>query len=247
MSGRGRVVDGPVAGALAAVAGWLVEPAAVDEPSPEQRTWAQLGERPLVAVVGLARRCGTTTVARALGAELAARDPGGACAVTSSASGRMLPLGLPAGARLARTLAPLAGGRVRSCGRLCLVEGADRAALVEAVRHLAPLVMDVEHSSEAPVAAALAGTVILCGSAGVEEALAPVVAASLGRVGPDPVVVLNRAGPGAAWETADIELPDSRMGAQLALAGREPRGDLGRAVAELADIVERGLDHRPRG
>ena len=31
------------------------------------------------------------------------------------------------------------------------------------------------------------------------------------------------------------------MGAQLALGGREPRGALGRAVAELADLCERSV------
>jgi hypothetical protein len=35
-----------------------------------------------------------------------------------------------------------------------------------------------------------------------------------------------------------LRLPESRMGAQLALGGREPRGELGRAIAELADLCE---------
>ncbi|MDQ4048876.1 MAG: hypothetical protein M3131_05775, partial [Actinomycetota bacterium] len=63
---------------------------------------------------------------------------------------------------------------------------------------------------------------------------------SLARVGPAPLAVLNRAGREAErWEgRAEAELPDSRIGAQLALAGREPRGQLGRAVAELADRCE---------
>jgi len=51
---------------------------------------------------------------------------------------------------------------------------------------------------------------------------------------------LNRAVRDAErWEgRAAAELPESRMGAQLALAGREPRGRLGRAVAELAHRCE---------
>ncbi len=65
---------------------------------------------------------------------------------------------------------------------------------------------------------------------------------SLRRVGPEPITVLNRAlGDDGPWTgRAGVELPESRMGAQLALAGREPRGDLGRALAELADRVEDG-------
>jgi hypothetical protein len=53
-------------------------------------------------------------------------------------------------------------------------------------------------------------------------------------------VVLNRcADPSAAWTAAATHvLPDARMGAQLALGGREPRGDLGRAIALLADRCE---------
>ena len=66
------------------------------------------------------------------------------------------------------------------------------------------------------------------------------LAESLARRGPEPLPVLNRAGRDARrWEgRAEAELPESRMGAQLALAGREPRGRLGRAVAELANRCE---------
>ena len=49
--------------------------------------------RPVVAVFGLGEGCGATTVARALGAELAARDPAGACAVSSPSRSGALPLG----------------------------------------------------------------------------------------------------------------------------------------------------------
>jgi hypothetical protein len=41
----------------------------------------------------------------------------------------------------------------------------------------------------------------------------------------------------AAWLRLGVHLmPESRMGAQLAAGGREARGELGRAVAELADL-----------
>jgi hypothetical protein len=54
--------------ALAQLGAWLLEPL------PERTAAAPPVERPLVAVVGLAPGCGTTTVARALAARLAARD-----------------------------------------------------------------------------------------------------------------------------------------------------------------------------
>jgi len=226
------------AAALASAVDWLIEP---EEPAavrgPRAVVLDRLEERPVVAVVGLRPRCGTTTVARALAAELAVRDPGGAAAVTSAAHGGGVALGLPAAGRLARTLAPVSGGMPKACGRLCLVPGADRAQLAGATRYLAPLVLDVDEPAEAPAAAALAGAVVVVGGPEVEPALALVVAESLERVGPAPVIVSNRAGQERErWgEVAAIALPEARMGARLVLAGREPRGELGRAVGELAD------------
>ena len=192
----------------------------------------------MVAVVGVRPRCGTTVVARALAAELGARDPGGVAAVTAATvGGAAMQLGLPAAARLARTLAPVSGGLSRASGRLCLVPGADRVQLAGATRYLAPLVLDVDDPAEASAAAALAAAVVLVGAQEAEPALATVVAESLERVGPAPVVVLNRANGGdERWVAMDaVQLPDARLGARLALAGREPPGELGRAVADLAD------------
>jgi hypothetical protein len=73
----------------------------------------------------------------------------------------------------------------------------------------------------------------------------------LNRAPPDEAVA-QRAGsapdaaqpavPGSDRKPADrsspvtLPLPESRMGAQLALGGREPRGELGRAIAELANL-----------
>jgi hypothetical protein len=54
-------------------------------------------------------------------------------------------------------------------------------------------------------------------------------------VAPAPIVVLNRAPHDQAGAFA---LPNSAVGARLALAGREARGELGRAIAELADLIE---------
>lgn len=228
-----------LASALGAAAGWLIEPADPAGPPEAARCRAPLEARPVVAVVGLSARCGATTVARAVGAELAARDPGGACVVTATGRGGSLPLGLPGAARLARRLGPLVGpgAGARAHGRLCLVEAADRAALMGALRYLAPLVLDVEDAADASAAAVLSDHVLLVGSPSTEPSLADVVAASLRRVGPDPLPVLNRSGRDAErWDgRTAARLPESRMGAQLALGGREPRGGLGRAIADLVD------------
>ena len=228
-----------VASALSAAADWLVEPADLATTSEPHGT--SLTERPVVAVVGLAPRSGATTVARALGVELAARDPAGACAVTAGWGGGSVPLGLPASGRLARKLGAVAGARTKTCGRLCLVDCPDRAALAGALLYLAPLVLDVAEPGEASSAAALADEVVLVGTPPLEPALAAVMSESLTRVGPEPQILLNRAldddGP---WSgRASLELPESRLGAQLALAGREPRGELGRAVSALADRARR--------
>ena len=227
-----------LSGALAAAADWLVAPA---EPTGAESGPAALEARSVVAVLGLSPRCGATTVARALGAELALRDPAGACAVTASVPTGALSLGFPAATRLARTLSPLAGARARPWGRLCLVDGPDREALAAAARYVAPLVIDVDQSAEASVAAALADHVVLVAGPGTEPALAAVMSASLGSVGPAPLTVLNRAGRDRGrWAgRADVELPESRPGARLALAGREPRGAFGRAVAELVQACQK--------
>jgi hypothetical protein len=227
------VRQGLLAAALARVEEFLLEPAEpgrdLDPPPPSVR-------RPVVAVFGLARRCGTTTVARALAAELAARD-GGAAAVSSPVSAAGIPLASPAAARLAKAMAEVPHARTRAVGRLCLVDGPSPVELADAARLQAPLVLDAGSDEVGGAAAAVADHVVLVGAPSVEPALAVVVAGCLARVGPNPLVVLNRSDAGGDWEgRAAIELPESRMGAQLALGGREPRGALGHAVADLADL-----------
>lgn len=232
-----------VAGALSAAAGWLVEPEPVVDERPLHLAPAQTeagGEveaRGVVAVVALGPRCGATVLARALGAELARRDANGACAVTVGAGGGGRALGHPAAGRLARTLAPIAPGRVRASGRLCLVDCADHPALAGATLYVAPLVLDGCDPFDPRTTAALADDVVIVGGPAVEPALASAVAAALGAPGRRPLVVANRiAGREQAWaERADLVLPETRVGAALALAGREVRGDLGRTVSELAD------------
>jgi hypothetical protein len=198
-----------------------------------------------VAVIGLARRCGATVVARALACELARRDGAGASAVTADAASGGMVLGLPAAGRLARVLAPAGVGRLRPCGRLCLVETADRPGLAGATLYLAPLVLDDCDPREAALTAAIADHLVIVGGRGVEPALATALAASLApHAAGRPVIVANRVqDPDDPWaERADVLLPESRLGAQLALAGREPRGVLGRAVRDLADRLESSCD-----
>jgi hypothetical protein len=229
---------GLLAAVLARAEAWLLEP--VEEAAHEVQPMVRA--RPVVAVFGLGEKCGATTVARALGAELATRDPEGACAVSASRRSASLPLGTAAAGRLARMLG-IQGRWAQPSGRLCLVDSGDPNRLAEAVRYAAPLVLDAGSSAVGGAPAALADHLLLVASPKVEPALASVARASLAEVGPDPLVVLNRASrPGAFEGRADLLIPDSRMGAQLAQAGREPRGQLGRAIADLADRCE-----EPRG
>jgi hypothetical protein len=230
------------AGLLSAVADFLVEPLEPSAPSgaDTELGWTRMA-RPVVAVAGLSPRCGITTVARALAAELALRDEGGAAIVSAEAvSGGGIPLGTPATGRLGRAVQRSLPTQTRAVGRICLTAaGADHATLVDAARDLAPLVLDVADPTQTSVAASLVDAVVLVGGPGTEPSLGVVLAESLRRVGPEPVVVLNRdRDADECWEgRCALRLPDARMGAQLALAGREARGELGRAVARLADLV----------
>jgi hypothetical protein len=230
------------AGLLAAVADFLVEPAQPAAPVAAHADHGSVGlGHVVVAVAGLGPRCGTTTVARALAAELALRARDGAAIVSADAvSGGGVPLGTPAAGRLGRAVQRSLPCQTRAVGRLCLTDaGPDRARLVDAAHGLAPLVLDVGDPAGTAVAASLADAVVLVADPTCEPSLAAVLAESLRRVGPEPVVVLARDRDGdARWEDrCALRLPESRMGAQLALAGREARGDLGRAVAELADAL----------
>lgn len=226
-------------GLLAAVAELFVEPAApASAAAVRDESWTG-SWRLVVAVAGLAPGAGTTTVARALAAELALRDPDGAAIVSAAAvAGGGIPLGTPAAGRLARAVQRSLPSQTRAVGRLCLTAaGSDQARLVEVGRELAPVVLDVSDPGQSAAAASLADAVVLVGVPACEPALGAVVAESLVRVGPEPIVVLNRdRDREPRWDRRCVErLPDSRLGAQLALAGREARGELGGAVAALAD------------
>ena len=234
--------NGILSAALAAARDFLLDPV---EPAETIHTAAP-GTRPVVSVFGLARGCGSTVVSRALAAELALRDEGGASVVTCEARASAIPLATHEASRLARALDEIPG-RPRAVGRLCLVAEAEPAALAEAVRGLSPLVIDAGATLLGGVPACVADRTVLVTTPAMEPALARVAAECVARVGPEPILVVNRAGEGGAqpgWATAGesaqrpLLLPESRMGAHLALGGREPRGELGRAIAALADRCE---------
>lgn len=245
---------GFLSAALSTAGAWLIEPAEATEPAAETAPRTPTAARAVIAVFGLARGCGATVVARGLAAELAARDASGTAAVACDAGTTGIPLATQAASRLAGALEDVPGARTRAVGRLCLVEGADHCALADSSRYLAPLVLDVGSASIGGAPAAIADRSVLVASPAVEPALARVAASCLARVGATATVVLNRARPVEGTGVEDdpeldgdagrhappgfLPLPDSRLGAQLALGGREARGELGRAIAGLADWCE---------
>jgi hypothetical protein len=248
--GRASRAQGAFSRAVSAAGAWLVEPVA---PAPQSFHFAPAAPRPVIAVFGLARGCGVSVVARALAAELARRDTAGAAAVHCDAQAASIPLATPAASRLARALSELPGTDTRAVGRLCLVGPGEGTAVSQATRELAPLVLDAGSAALGGAPAALADRVLLVATPAIEPALASVGANCLARIGHAPLLVLNRAQPldgepergqgqdarAEAWLARGTHrLPESRMGAQLACGGREARGELGRAIAELADLCE---------
>ena len=242
-------------GLLARAVGFFVEPepATLVQPPPPASapSRAVVTPRPLVAVCGVRPGCGATTVARALAAELAGRDPLRSAVVAGSDARGALPLGTPAAARLARLVAERTGVEARPSGRLCLAQDSDPPGLERALRGAASLVLDVALRGMAPAAASLADRVVLVAEPATEPALAEIVADSLARVGPRPIIVLNRApsdqgaaaaaadrlrAPPAAWgNRAHVLVPSSLPGARLALGCRGAGGAFGAAIAALAE------------
>jgi hypothetical protein len=90
----------------------------------------------------------------------------------------------------------------------------------------------------------LADRALLVASPDVEPALAGVAAEALARDGAPLLVVLNRAVDAEGWgEVPNVRVGESKLGARLALAGRDPLGVLATAAAVLADACHEGLVH----
>ena len=215
---------------------WLVEPAPDAAPARTHRlTAVPPRSYPLIGVVGLAHRCGATTLGRALAAHLASRNRG-AAVVASPARPAVVPLGSSApAAELTEALAELDDRR--AAGRLCLAACSDAELLASATRQIAPAVMEVEPGCAALDAARVLDRIVLVASPELQPALAAAVAETIAAVAELPVVAVNKASDHGPWLMhADVLVPDSRVGARLALAGREPRGWLGKAVEQLADL-----------
>jgi hypothetical protein len=230
----GRRQRGLLASAAAAVESFFLEPV----PPPAASDAIEILERrPVVTVFGLARGCGSTVVARALAAELASRDACGTAAVSCDARPGGVPLATHAATRLARALEDVPGSYPRAVGRLCLVGDADPRQLADTARHHAPLVIDAGSDALGGAPASVADRTIIVTRQEIEPALARLGAECVARVGPAPVAVLNRA---PHDQSGVLALPNSPLGARLGLGGREARGELGRAIAELADLLELG-------
>jgi hypothetical protein len=246
-TGAGR---GFLANAAAAVESFFLEDAGAAL-APASDSVEPLHRRPVIAVFGLARRCGATVIARALAAELAARDSGGAATVWCDATPAGVPLATHAASRLAthaasrlaRVLEDLPGVIAGPAGRLCLVGAGGSAGLVDTGRlvdtahHHAPVVIDAGSEAVGGAPVSLADRTVIVTTRDVEPALARVASDCVARIGAAPVVVVNRA---PHDQPGLFALPNSPLGARLALGGREARGELGRAIGELVDLIEEG-------
>ena len=191
---------------------------------------------PVVAVVALAPRCGTTTVARGIAAVLAARGEAGVGLVCGPSGGVALAIASAPAARLSKGIAEQVETAARVGGRLCLIDCDPRIARAQAQRNEVPLVVEVPHGADPSEATSVADAIVLVAAGSTEPALAAVVAASLARSGPEPLVVVSRPDDDVAWDDRPARrLSDSRLGSRIALAGREPPGSFGAVLAELAD------------
>jgi hypothetical protein len=191
--------------------------------------------RPVVCVFGLARGCGVTVIARALAAELASRDSGGSAVVRGEGRPAGIPLATRAAIGLARILEDVPGAAPRALGSLCLIAGADPLRAVDTARYHAPVVIDSGSDAIGGEPASVADRAVIVTNRDMEPALVRVAAECIARLGIPPIVVLNRAPRG---QPGLFALPSSPLGARLALGGREARGELGRAIAKLADLLE---------
>ncbi len=215
----------PVAELWKAAVGFLIEP--IERPALSTRV---LTDALVVAVIGMAPGCGTTTVARLLALALAERSEGSAAVVVSSE--RPGGWGWPgAGGRLARKLGGSASGR----GRLAFLPPDGLRSAVDHSRGLAPVVAEVGYGANWAIAASLADLCVLVAGADADGALLTLVAGEVMAVGAAPLVVINRVESGAE---ADVLLPDAGLAARLVRAGVRPTGPLWGGATNLGDLCK---------
>jgi hypothetical protein len=220
--------------ALARAQGFLLEPAERRPGMAAGPARAALQPGHLeIAVVGARPRCGTSTVARGLAAMLA---------VPGARPAHLISL---ASAPRSREEAPgpLGGGSLWEVP-VALREEGEVAEYGGTVAHLAgrpaALVWDVpaDQACRAEAAARAAHATVLVvpgrGEPALGELLAEMLAERHGRV----VVVANRTEPERWSGRAAASLPESRIGALLALRFRRPQGLFGSALSDLAALVE---------
>ena len=228
--------------ALARAEAWLLEPAAPRAAAPSPAP----PPRPVVVVRGLARGCGASTVARVLAVALARGDPGGAAVVVGGPQGAGPRIAAPAAVRASRTLTELGCESLRPAGRVCLVSDSELLPAIVA-RRTWPVVIDVAHASHPAEGLGAADVAVLVASPAVEPSLVAAVETSLRDAGHRVEVVANRVEPQGVEDVesppshrcgalgARLEIPESRLAAQLALGCREARGAFAKPIAELAD------------
>jgi hypothetical protein len=220
--------------ALARAQSFLLEPAERRPEGAAAPVWAALHPGHLeIAVVGARPRCGTSTVARGLAAMLAvpAARPAHLISVTTAPRSREHAPG------------PLGGGSLWEVP-LALGDEGEVAEYGGTVARLAgrpaALVWDVpaDQACRAEAAARAAHATVLVvpgqGEPALGELLAEMLADRHGRV----LVVANRAQPDRWSGRAAACLPESRIGALLALRFRRPQGPFGSALSDLAALVE---------
>jgi hypothetical protein len=240
---RGSWRAGPVTALVARAEAWLLEPsnAGVDPASDSNGRLTPGGEGqeeplrvpPVVAVVGLGRGVGGTTVARALAGRLARSDPSGAAILFSEGPAPRPALAARSAAGLAEQLGELGCDGARTAGRLVLAPASEPLAPVAAERPAA-IVVDIRHGEGAAPALAIADHAALVARPDVEAALVATVERSLRAGGIGVTLVMNRS-LGEPDDGRAVPIAESRLAARAALACRGPRGAFAAPIAELAE------------